>query len=226
MSDETNCYNSHVVCQYVELAVSIVVAKLVLPSRESPLHCMYCRYLLGNFIGLHISSCTMLVQHPNLKADPEMRSNFDSKFPNRVVAPIAPSSSTSSRVLLPSVNNSLGSGSSSSSGTYSLFSSPRPSKSSYHGGMHSGSIDGSIHPNAGPRVVGGTMDPLEAVLGIFPCARLRGLPFDASLEDVLVFFQGLVVLDVVVVGNSYGHGSGEAFVVFANPMDWQMALQR
>jgi len=63
-------------------------------------------------------------------------------------------------------------------------------------------------------------DPLEAVLGPFPCARLRGLPFDATLEDVLVFFQGLVVLDVVM------QMQGEAFVVFANPMDFQMALQR
>lgn len=68
--------------------------------------------------------------------------------------------------------------------------------------------------------LGASTDPLEAVLGPFPCARMRGLPFETSLEDVLVFFQGLVVLDVVL------HGAGEAFVVFANPMDFQMALQR
>lgn len=54
----------------------------------------------------------------------------------------------------------------------------------------------------------------------FPCARLRSLPFDATLEDILILFQGLVVIDVVLVGQ------GEAFVVFANPMDYQMALQR
>ena len=64
------------------------------------------------------------------------------------------------------------------------------------------------------------MDPLEAILGPFPCVRLRNLPLEATLEDVLVFFQGLVVLDVILQGN------GEAFVVFANPMDFQMALQR
>jgi len=72
-------------------------------------------------------------------------------------------------------------------------------------------------------------DPLENILGVFPCARLRGLPFKASLEDVLVFFQGLVILDVVVVDNNQNDaviGSGEAFVVFANPLDFQMALQR
>jgi heterogeneous nuclear ribonucleoprotein F/H len=49
---------------------------------------------------------------------------------------------------------------------------------------------------------------------------LRNLPFDATLEDILVLFQGLVVLDVILVGQ------GEAFAVFANPMDFQMALQR
>ena len=54
----------------------------------------------------------------------------------------------------------------------------------------------------------------------FPCARLRNLPFDATLEDILILFQGLVVIDVVLIGQ------GEAFVIFANPMDYQMALQR
>lgn len=68
--------------------------------------------------------------------------------------------------------------------------------------------------------LGASTDPLEAVLGPFPCARLKNLPFDALLEDILLLFQGLVVIDVLLLG------SGEAFVVFANPMDFQMALQR
>lgn len=68
--------------------------------------------------------------------------------------------------------------------------------------------------------LGASTDPLEAVLGPFPCARLRNLPFDATLEDILILFQGLVVIDVVLIGQ------GEAFVIFANPMDYQMALQR
>ena len=68
--------------------------------------------------------------------------------------------------------------------------------------------------------LGGSTDPLEAVLGPFPCVRLQNLPYDASLEDILVFFQGLVIIDVVVVGQ------GEAFALFSNPMDFQMALQR
>jgi len=72
----------------------------------------------------------------------------------------------------------------------------------------------------------GTLDPLEALLGPFPCVRLRGLPFDATLENVCILMQGLVILDVLIVTESYGHGTGEAFVVFANPMDLTMALQR
>mmetsp|Transcript_109005 Transcript_109005/g.305092 ORF Transcript_109005/g.305092 Transcript_109005/m.305092 type:complete len:363 (-) Transcript_109005:183-1271(-) len=68
--------------------------------------------------------------------------------------------------------------------------------------------------------LGASTDPLEAVLGPFPCARLRSLPYDATLEDILVLFQGLVVIDVLLMG------AGEAFVIFANPMDYQMALQR
>ena len=68
--------------------------------------------------------------------------------------------------------------------------------------------------------LGGSTDPLEAVLGRFPCARLQGLPYDVALEDILALFQGLVVIDVVIVGGR------EAFVIFANHMDFQMALQR
>lgn len=71
-----------------------------------------------------------------------------------------------------------------------------------------------------PPSIGLGGDPLESILGPFPCVRLRNLPHEATLEDVLLFFQGLVVLDVILQGN------GEAFVIFANPMDYQMALQR
>mmetsp|Transcript_11707 Transcript_11707/g.22443 ORF Transcript_11707/g.22443 Transcript_11707/m.22443 type:complete len:357 (-) Transcript_11707:211-1281(-) len=68
--------------------------------------------------------------------------------------------------------------------------------------------------------LGGSTDPLEAVLGPFPCARLQNLPYDSTLEDVLLLLQGLVVIDVILVGH------GEAYVIFANPMDYQMGLQR
>ena len=72
--------------------------------------------------------------------------------------------------------------------------------------------------------LGASTDPLEAVLGPFPCARLRNLPFDVTTEDILILFQGLVIIDVVLVEGSVE--SAEAFVIFANPMDYQMALQR
>jgi len=68
--------------------------------------------------------------------------------------------------------------------------------------------------------LGGSTDPLEAVLGPFPCARLRNLDYSASTEDIIGLFQGLVVIDIVLVNQ------GEAYVVFSNPMDFQMALQR
>ena len=89
-----------------------------------------------------------------------------------------------------------------------------------------------------------SMDPLEALLGSFPCARVRGIPYEATPEDVVVFFQGLVVIDVVLVSaaannaahhhhelSEGGNGGGdmmlgEAYVIFANPMDFQMGLQR
>ena len=73
------------------------------------------------------------------------------------------------------------------------------------------------------------MDPLENILGPFPCARIRGIPYDVNLEDVMAFFQGLVILDVVVLNPSQhpkAQGKGEAFVLFATPMDFQIALRR
>ncbi|GMH89440.1 hypothetical protein TrST_g7343 [Triparma strigata] len=83
---------------------------------------------------------------------------------------------------------------------------------------------GMPHPPPSPNghsFVTGSFDPLEAVLGVFPAVRIRGLPFTATLEDVLIFFQGLVVVDVVL-----DKVKNEGVVLFANPMDFQMALGR
>jgi len=77
-----------------------------------------------------------------------------------------------------------------------------------------------MHHHHGGVPVQTHLDPLDALLGPFPCVRLRGLPFDATLVDVCILFQGLVILDVLVVG------TGEAFLLFSNPMDFSMALQR
>eukprot|EP00953_Heterococcus_sp_UTEX-ZZ885_P007612 4599-Heterococcus_DN1.PRE.2 len=73
---------------------------------------------------------------------------------------------------------------------------------------------------------GGRVDPLEEVLGPFPCVRLRGMPFEATVDDVLQFFQGLVILDVVMVVRNDGRGAGESLVIFTNHMDLNMALSR
>ncbi len=96
-------------------------------------------------------------------------------------------------------------------------------------GMHISSSHG--HGHGAMQMSAHGMDPLEDVLGTFPCVCMRNLPYDANLQDVLIFFQGLVLLDVVVMPSSpYSHAqhnqAGEAFVLFANPMDFQMALQR
>jgi len=87
----------------------------------------------------------------------------------------------------------------------------------------------TIYSNQTTVIAPNCNDLLEVVLGVFPCAHLRGLPYEATVEDVLIFFHGLVILDVIVcgmVGNKRNKYNGEAFVIFANPMDFQLALQR
>jgi heterogeneous nuclear ribonucleoprotein F/H len=78
-----------------------------------------------------------------------------------------------------------------------------------------------VHLPSGIPGFGSSSDPLEAILGPFPCVRLKGLPLGANLEDVIMFFQGFVILDVLMLTDER-----EAFVVFTNPMDYQMALAR
>ncbi|KAM1479507.1 hypothetical protein ACFX2I_026783 [Malus domestica] len=60
---------------------------------------------------------------------------------------------------------------------------------------------------------------------VFPVARLRGLPFNCTDIDIFKFFAGLDIVDVLLV-NKGGRFSGEAFVVFAGPMQVELALQR
>merc|ERR1719491_1550321 len=178
----------------------------------------------------------MMLHRASAKTKPinsAMSSNFGTNITNKPFESATSLSSSSSRISIPALPPL----NSDSSGTYSLFSSTSsvklrnnsnllPSNKSYHESSHHGIP--SNHDNHGnhAQVIESMGDPMEQVLGPFPCARLRGLPIESSVEDVLVFFQGLVVLDVVLVHDSYSHGQGEAFVVFANPMDFQMALQR
>jgi len=59
----------------------------------------------------------------------------------------------------------------------------------------------------------------------FPVVRLRGLPFNCTDIDIIKFFAGLDVVDVLLVNKS-GRFTGEAFVVFASPMQADLALNR
>lgn len=59
----------------------------------------------------------------------------------------------------------------------------------------------------------------------FPVVRLRGLPFNCKDIDIIKFFAGLDVVDVLLVNKS-GRFSGEGFVVFASPMQADVALNR
>ncbi|OVA19424.1 RNA recognition motif domain [Macleaya cordata] len=59
----------------------------------------------------------------------------------------------------------------------------------------------------------------------FPVVRLRGLPFDCSESDIVEFFQGLDIVDVLLVNKS-GRFSGEAFCVLGYPLQVDYALQR
>ncbi|XP_038721170.1 heterogeneous nuclear ribonucleoprotein H-like isoform X1 [Tripterygium wilfordii] len=58
-----------------------------------------------------------------------------------------------------------------------------------------------------------------------PVVRLRGLPFDCTDIDIFKFFAGLDIVDVLLV-NKNGRFTGEAFVLFAVPMQVELALQR
>ncbi|KAK9112496.1 hypothetical protein Scep_020015 [Stephania cephalantha] len=60
---------------------------------------------------------------------------------------------------------------------------------------------------------------------VFPVVRLRGLPFNCTDTDIFKFFAGLDLIDVLLV-NKNGRFSGEAFVVFASPLQTDFALQR
>lgn len=61
--------------------------------------------------------------------------------------------------------------------------------------------------------------------GLFPVVRLRGLPFNCSESDVYEFFANLDLVDVLLV-HKKGRFSGDAYVVFATPMQVELALQR
>ncbi|KAF9596029.1 hypothetical protein IFM89_006956 [Coptis chinensis] len=59
----------------------------------------------------------------------------------------------------------------------------------------------------------------------FPVVRLRGLPFDCAEPDIVEFFRGLDIVDILLV-NKDGRFSGEAFCVLGYPLQVDFALQR
>jgi hypothetical protein len=96
---------------------------------------------------------------------------------------------------------------------------PSQSYPVHQGALHGGGMDLGLG-NLQTTLLGGISSSPEAYLGPFPCVRVSNLPFDVTIEDILILFQGFVIIDVFLCR------SNEAFVVFANPMDFQMAMQR
>ena len=74
----------------------------------------------------------------------------------------------------------------------------------------------------GPGFGAGPRGPGFAMEKVFPVVRLRGLPFNAVEFDILEFFQGLDPVDVLIVRRD-GRTTGEAYVLFANPMQVRVA---
>ncbi|KAJ4894169.1 RNA-binding (RRM/RBD/RNP motifs) family protein [Raphanus sativus] len=60
---------------------------------------------------------------------------------------------------------------------------------------------------------------------VFPVVRLRGLPFDCAELDVVEFFRGLDVVDVLFVHKN-SKVTGEAFCVLGVPLQVDFALHK
>ncbi|KAL0418507.1 UNVERIFIED_CONTAM: G-rich sequence factor 1 [Sesamum radiatum] len=59
----------------------------------------------------------------------------------------------------------------------------------------------------------------------FPVVRLRGLPFDCAEAEIVDFFHGLDVVDILFVHKG-GKPTGEAYCVLGYPLQIDFALQR
>ncbi|KAF5200933.1 Heterogeneous nuclear ribonucleoprotein f [Thalictrum thalictroides] len=59
----------------------------------------------------------------------------------------------------------------------------------------------------------------------FPVVRMRGLPFDCAEADIIDFFHGLDIVDILLVHKGERF-SGEAFCVLGYPLQVDFALQR
>lgn len=59
---------------------------------------------------------------------------------------------------------------------------------------------------------------------IFPCLRLRGLPFDVAEDDIRMFL-GCDPVDILLIKRD-GRFSGEAFVLLGSPVHVEMAMSK
>lgn len=78
-----------------------------------------------------------------------------------------------------------------------------------------------------PGAVGMGMHPAGIGLGyerVFPCVRLRGLPFSVTEDEIRMFLGGDPV-DILMMKRD-GRFTGEAFVVFGSPLHVEMALTK
>eukprot|EP00803_Ostreobium_quekettii_P005872 evm.model.scf_2585.2 EVM.evm.TU.scf_2585.2 scf_2585:12737-19061(-) len=78
-----------------------------------------------------------------------------------------------------------------------------------------------------PGGVGMGMHPGGMGLGyerMFPCVKLRGLPFTVTEDEIRMFLGGEPV-DILTIKRD-GRFTGEAFVVFGSPMQVEMALSK
>eukprot|EP00803_Ostreobium_quekettii_P005571 evm.model.scf_1217.5 EVM.evm.TU.scf_1217.5 scf_1217:13992-15942(+) len=78
-----------------------------------------------------------------------------------------------------------------------------------------------------PIGVGMGMNPVGMAMGyerVFPCVRLRGLPFHVTEDEIRLFLGGDPV-DILMVKRD-GRFSGEAYVVLGTPVAVEMALTK
>ena len=66
---------------------------------------------------------------------------------------------------------------------------------------------------------------IEDVLGEFPCVSIRGMPFDASIRDIVSFFSGLKIVDIIIEIRD-GRSTGNASVLFSSKLDIDYAVRR
>jgi hypothetical protein len=66
-------------------------------------------------------------------------------------------------------------------------------------------------------------DPLDGIIGAFPCVRIQGLPFQATVGDLIQFFAGMTIIDVIFILKDK-RTTGEAFIMFSDSKTMEAAL--